>query len=417
MTDQPIISAENLHKEFTIHVKQATSLKEMVLKNLLKPGEVKQLHALNGVNFSLPQGKSLAIVGSNGSGKSTLLKIIAKITDPTSGTITANGRIAALLELGAGFEKEFTGMENIFLQCSIMGFSRQQILDRLGKILDFCELDKFIHTPVKCYSSGMQMRLGFAIAAYVDADILLLDEVMTVGDTAFQMKCMKKIKELRQQGKTILFVSHLLEHVEAMADQVLWLENGKVKAYGSADDILPLFYETLHDGHNVRSAESTEVEMDSRAKAALPTGRFAATRARMTSVKVLNKKDEETRSFHVEEKMIIRTEIEVMEPLDRLELSIALGTMDAIRATWIGSGSLMTNVKPGRYTLEVETEDYRLTPGRYLMSLMLGDPNDLTITYDLHLRLYAISLTNDDQRIIHDPTEGRLLALGEFGEK
>ncbi len=412
MTGAPIISAQGLRKEYVIHKHQSTSLKEMVVKNLFVPGERVPLVALDDVSFELEPGRSLAIVGSNGSGKSTLLKLISGITEPSSGSLTASGRIAALLELGAGFELEFTGMENIFLQCSILGFSRDEILERLQPILDFCQLDQFIHTPVKRYSSGMRVRLGFAIAAHVDADILLLDEILAVGDTAFQMKCVRKIEELRQRGKTILFVSHMLEHIETIADKVLWLDKGKVVAFGEADDILPKFYESLHGGDD--TTDSQEVDMNARSAAALPVGRFAAKKARLRRVQFLDEKGGERRTFHMREKVLLRTEIEVREEVEKLEVSFALGTMDALRAAWSGSGGLLEDVEPGVYTVEALIEDHHLAPGRYLGSVMLGDPRDITVTYDLHLRLYALSFYDDRRRVAHKRETGRLQSIGVF---
>lgn len=408
---KPAILARNIRKEFTIHRHQATTIKEMVIKNLFIPGERVPLVALQDVSFELEQGRGLAVIGSNGSGKSTLLKIITGIVQPTSGEIETHGRIASLLELGAGFELEFTGMENIFLQCSILGFKRAEILERLHSILEFSQLDKFIHMPVKRYSSGMRVRLGFAIAAHVDADVLLLDEILAVGDTAFQVKCMRKIREMRRKGQTIVFVSHLLEHIEVIADEVLWLEKGETVAYGAATEILPKFYESLH---TQEGSDSAEVDADHRSFAALPTGRFAARKARLQSVQFIGEDGTEQRSFHMAEKIKLRTVIEVKEPLEKLEVTFALGTLDSIRAAWCGSGGLMENVKPGRYAVEAIIEDHLLTPGRYLGSIMLGDPRDIDITYDLHLRLYALSFYDDERRIAHDPELGRLQSLGSF---
>lgn len=408
---EPAIRAQGLRKEFIIHKHQATTLKEMAVRNLFAAGEKVPLVALDDVSFQLERGHSLAIIGGNGSGKSTLLKLIAGLSQPTAGTLQTRGRIAALLELGAGFEPEFTGMENIFLQCSILGLSREEILARLDRILDFCQLDKFIHTPVKRYSSGMYVRLGFAIAAHVDADILLLDEVLAVGDAAFQLRCMRKIKDLRESGKSILFVSHALEHIEAIADQVLWLDHGRVVDFGTAHAILPRFYESLTSEDK---SDSREVEMTGRAAAALPTGRFAATRARFTRIEFTGEDRQPRRSFSNQEAIRLEAEVRVMEPLERLELSFAFGTMDGLRAVWVGSGKLLRDVEPGDYRLEATVADHHLLAGRYLVSFMLGDPEDLKVTYDLHLRLYAVSLHDADGRFHHDVDEGRLQPLGCF---
>lgn len=408
------VTARDLRKVYRIHTRQATTLKELILRNVFEPGERIELDALRGVSFELPRGRSLAIIGSNGSGKSTLLKIIAGIVPPTEGEAHAAGRVAALLELGAGFEPEFTGMENIFLQCSILGLTRPQILERLDAILDFCELEDFIHTPVLRYSSGMYVRLGFAIAAHVEAEVLLLDEVLAVGDAAFQVKCLRKMEELRGAGRSILFVSHSLEHIETVADDVLWLEKGQVVAHGPAQEVLPRFYESLHSGE---PDSAREVEMDGRAVAALPTGRFAAREARMVRVEVLDTEGRARRTFRVDEPIRLRVTVELTTPIAALELHIALGTLDSLRAAWVRSGGLLRDLSTGCFTLDAEISGHHLVPGRYLISLMLGDPADMAVTYDMHLRLYAVSLTGEDGRIRHRIDEGRVRPFGEFAAR
>lgn len=204
-----VIHADGLVKEYLVAQGRASTLKERVVRSSSFGGPKRPFRALDNVTFELPAGRSLAIMGGNGSGKSTLLKLISGIIPPTEGTIRVGGRVAALLELGAAFQEEFTGMENIFLQCSIFGMKRRQILDALDSIIAFSELEKFIHTPVKKYSSGMFMRLAFAIALHLDTEIIALDEVLAVGDQAFQLKCRRRIEREKEKGKTILFVSHI----------------------------------------------------------------------------------------------------------------------------------------------------------------------------------------------------------------
>ena len=188
----PMVRVSGLSKTFEMYTSQATTLKEMIVKGFFQRGEKVAHEALRDVSFDIRRGESVAIIGGNGSGKSTLLKLISGISEPTRGRIELGGRVAALLELGAGFQPELTGMENIFLQGGILAMTREQVLARLEQILDFCELGTFIHTPMKRYSSGMIVRLGFALAVFSDADILLIDEVLSVGDLAFQEKCLRK---------------------------------------------------------------------------------------------------------------------------------------------------------------------------------------------------------------------------------
>ncbi len=186
------------------------------------------------------------IVGDNGSGKSTLLKIIGGITEPTTGTVRVNGKVAALLELGAGFHPDLTAMENIFLNSALLGLSKEMILERLPAIIAFSGLERFLYTPLKYFSSGMETRLGFSIAVNVDADILLIDEILAVGDTEFQMKSFNKIQEFREQGKTVLLVTHQIDTARTICDEMLWLDHGRVRALGPSSDVALQYRRVLY---------------------------------------------------------------------------------------------------------------------------------------------------------------------------
>ncbi len=194
--------------------------------------------ALRDISFRVPKGGSLGIVGHNGAGKSTVLKLASRITRPTSGTVSVRGRVAALIELGAGFHPDLTGRENVYLNGSILGMKRREIAGQFDSIVDFAELEQFIDTPVKRYSSGMALRLGFAVAAHLDPEVMLIDEVLSVGDMAFQRKCLHRIKQLRQRGVTILFISHNLPSVEAICDSVVLLVRGQEVMRGPAPEVL-----------------------------------------------------------------------------------------------------------------------------------------------------------------------------------
>src|SRR5581483_2922206 len=214
--------------------KQFATLKSALLSGGivrdLKPDTI--FEALKGVSFDVSAGKTFGIVGRNGSGKSTMLKLIAGIGKPTSGTVRVNGRVSALIELGAGFQPEISGRENVFINGLMLGLSRREIAQRFDEIVRFAELEEFIDAPVKTYSSGMYMRLGFAVAINVDPDVLLVDEVLAVGDEAFTHKCLDKFAEFRRRGKTILLVTHSLPVVERFCDDAVWLDEGSVRAQG-----------------------------------------------------------------------------------------------------------------------------------------------------------------------------------------
>lgn len=225
-SDVVAVRADHLSKTYMVFDRPMDRLKQMLSRGGRQYG--RRFEALSDVSFSLPKGAVLGIVGNNGAGKSTLLQLLCKTLEPTSGSLTVNGRIAALLELGAGFNPEFSGRENVFLNAAVLGLSSEEISARFDDIVDFSGVGAFIDQPVKTYSSGMYIRLAFAIATAVDPDILVIDEALSVGDGAFARKSFDRIMALRDAGTTILFCSHAMYHIEAICDQALWLRNGRV---------------------------------------------------------------------------------------------------------------------------------------------------------------------------------------------
>jgi len=213
--------------------------------------------ALKDVSFELKQGESLALVGANGAGKTTILKLLANISKPTAGSIEINGKLSALIELGAGFHPDLTGRENIFLNGTILGLSRRQIADRFDEIVEFSELDRFIDTPVKRYSSGMVVRLGFAVASFVEPEILLVDEVLAVGDASFQQKCMERIRSLIRNGTSIIFVSHNIYLIQAICNHALYLDHGQVKNFGGTKEIIDMYEHDLHQSRVLKFRQQT----------------------------------------------------------------------------------------------------------------------------------------------------------------
>lgn len=236
MKKKVAIEVSNMNKDFIIYGDKANTLKEKIIRfNKTK----KEVHpVLKNINLTIEQGESVALIGVNGSGKSTLLKLMTKIIYPTKGKIQVNGKLTSLLELGAGFHQDFSGRENIYFNASIFGLSKAEIEKRLDQIIEFSELGDFIDQPVRTYSSGMYMRLAFSVAINVDADILLIDEILAVGDQHFQDKCMNKMLELKKQGKTMVFVSHSKAAVRFLCDRAVWLSDGKIKIDGSTDKVL-----------------------------------------------------------------------------------------------------------------------------------------------------------------------------------
>lgn len=225
-----------MNKDFIIYGDKANTLKEKIVRFNKNRKEIRKV--LKNINIDIRKGETVALIGVNGSGKSTLLKLITRIIYPTKGTIKVNGKVSSLLELGAGFHPDFSGRENIYFNASIFGLSKKEIDDRLESIIEFSELGDFIDTPIRTYSSGMYMRLAFSVAINVDADIILIDEILAVGDQHFQEKCMDKMLELKKKRKTIVFVSHSSDAVKFLCDRAIWLKDGKVEMDGKTDNVL-----------------------------------------------------------------------------------------------------------------------------------------------------------------------------------
>ena len=230
------IVVEHVYKTFNIYMDKANSLKEKML--FWKRNRKEKREVLKDINITIKNGEAVALIGVNGSGKSTLLKLMTKIIYPNQGKIETYGKLTSLLELGAGFHPDFSGRENIYFNASIFGLTRKQIDERLNDIIEFSELGAYIDNPVRTYSSGMYMRLAFAVAINVDADILLVDEVLAVGDQHFQEKCIAKMKELKEQGKTMVFVTHSLGTVKDFCNRAIWLNQGVIKMDGDPDSVI-----------------------------------------------------------------------------------------------------------------------------------------------------------------------------------
>lgn len=239
-----IVKLEGVWKKFTLHHQRTRSIKQAIV-DVVSPFRAKQsidaFWALKGVDLEMAKGETLGVIGSNGSGKSTLLKLVVGISRPDKGRVHVDGRVSALLELGAGFHPDFSGRENVFLNGAILGLPKKEIARRFDEIVEFAEIGNFIDNPVRTYSSGMYMRLAFSIAIHVDPDILVVDEVLAVGDSAFQNKCFNQIRRFKDEGKSILFVSHDLSSVRRFCDRAIWLDRGVPMAEGPVEEVANLY--------------------------------------------------------------------------------------------------------------------------------------------------------------------------------
>lgn len=237
------ITVEDVTKSFNVYYDRANTIKEKLLFLFSRNRKEKRI-VLQDINLKIKEGECVALIGTNGSGKSTLLKLMTKIIYPNKGKIETYGKLTSLLELGAGFHPDFSGRENIYFNASIFGLTKKEIDNRLKDIIEFSELENYIDNPVRTYSSGMFMRLAFSVAINVDAEILLIDEILSVGDEHFQNKCFEKMKELKQQGKTMVFVTHSMQSVKNLCDRTIWLKDGHIVMDGNTDKVVEEYIKT-----------------------------------------------------------------------------------------------------------------------------------------------------------------------------
>lgn len=242
----PAVVVDNVSLRYRMYKEKNDSLKTALLRGRRSVHE--DFLALDGVSFEVPTGSTFGLVGRNGAGKSTLLKCLARIIYPDGGSIRANGKVASLLEVGSGFHQELSGRENIFLNGSILGMSKKDLTRKLDEIIEFSGVEKFIDQPVKNYSSGMYVRLGFSIAINVDPDILVVDEILAVGDAAFRAKCAQKFVEFKEAGKTVIMVTHSMGSLKEMCDQAAWIDQGRLVQVGSADSVVAAYMASVDEG-------------------------------------------------------------------------------------------------------------------------------------------------------------------------
>lgn len=236
MKDNIAIKITNMTKSFKLYSDKANTMKERIVRGWKSKAEIRTV--LKSINLTINKGETVALIGVNGSGKSTLLKLMTKIIYPNKGSVKTNGKLTSLLELGAGFHPDFTGRENIYFNAAIFGLTKEEIDKRLNDIIEFSELGNFIDSPVRTYSSGMYMRLAFSVAINVDAEILLIDEILAVGDQHFQDKCFKKLEELAKSNMTIVIVSHALDPIKSLCNRAIWISDGEVKEDGKCDKVI-----------------------------------------------------------------------------------------------------------------------------------------------------------------------------------
>jgi lipopolysaccharide transport system ATP-binding protein len=393
----PIITVEHLTKRYVLRHQQApryTALRDVLAdkaRSLFRRSAPKtteeEFLALDDVGFTVEAGDRVGIIGRNGAGKSTLLKVLSRITEPSKGRITIDGRVASLLEVGTGFHPELTGRENIFLNGSILGMGRGEIAAKFDEIVAFAEVEKFLDTPVKRYSSGMYVRLAFAVAAHLEPEILIVDEVLAVGDAAFQRKCLGKMESVAGEGRTVLFVSHQMDAVQRLCNKGLLLNKGRLTASGPMDKVvdqyLKLSTATLADFTFTTPADP------------LPAA-FA------TTLRIEDRQGKPLPEVPIGSPWQVRIGFSVNRPLDGFVIALGISTLLdlPIRTSW----SLGKPVGPGRYEAVFPNDDIHLTAGTYKLVVGLSDQGR-TLHYipdQATLAISDISALTDDPRIVNN---------------
>ncbi len=390
----PVIEFHQVSKRFIIYPDQRKTVQERVISLLRRRPSGEEFWALRDVDFSIEPGQSLGLVGHNGAGKSTALKLITRILEPTRGSVRTRGRIAALLELGSGFHPELTGRENVFLYGSLMGLGKRDMERRLEEIVDFANIGVFIDTELKHYSSGMYTRLAFAVATAVDPEILITDEVLAVGDEAFQRKCIERIYNFRRAGKTIIFVSHALEVVRSLCDVAVWLEHGQQRARGAASEVIDAYIAKV----NQEEQEQRETERQRETESGVHPEpdeqnpfRRGSREVEIVQVQLLDRDGNERTVFRTYEPLTIRMHYLAHQPIHEPVFGVGIYHESGV---WLsgpntGFAGISTGTISGRGTIDYTVERLPLLAGRYGVSVAVVDSAQLH-TFDHHDRLYQL---------------------------
>jgi ABC-2 type transport system ATP-binding protein len=355
MTPDGSIEVENVWKTFRIFHDRSTTLKQAILRR--RRDVFEEFWALRDVSFSVKGGTTFGLVGANGSGKSTMLKLLARILVPDKGSVQTRGRVAALLELGAGFHPELTGRENIFLNGSILGMSAANLRTRLDEIVAFAGLESFIDQPVKTYSSGMYARLGFSVAVAVEPDILLVDEVLAVGDAQFQRRCQEKMNELRMGGRTVVLVSHALSQVQQMCENAVWIDKGMVRKLGHTEEVVGAYLASV----------TSDYRLDERGRQRVGTGEI------QLDVELITQEPDE--ALTTDSPLTIRFHWTTDRRMTNLAFGFTVHAADGYMVSGAGSAfdGRWRDVGPGSGSLDFLIPKLRLLPGSYLLAAAIMD--------------------------------------------
>lgn len=386
------IEFENVSKRFRMDRSRPRSFQEVLVSAFQRkpavPGE-REFWALKDVSFEVPRGATVGLIGPNGSGKSTSLKLISRIMDATSGVVKVDGRVTALLELGAGFHPELSGRDNIYLNGALMGMSRRDINRKVDDIIDFSEISDFIDVPVRLYSSGMYVRLGFAVAVHLDPEILLVDEVLAVGDAAFQHKCMTRIGDLRRSGITIVLVSHDLGTIQALCERAVWFDRNYVQVVGNSTDVAMAYLNRVAEEEEAR-AERTEARLPAQVERG---NRWGTRRVEITSVELLDAAGEKRRVFVTGAQMTVRARYtahtRIADPIFGIGIHHVNGAHVGGPNTAFADFPIAVIEGSGQF--EYRIPSLPLLEGSYMISVSCHSRDD-TEMYDFHDRAYELQV-------------------------
>ncbi len=403
-----VIKVDNIHKKFKIYYDKGQSFKEKILfKNR---NRYEERWVLKGISFEVDKGEAIGLIGENGCGKSTLLKLMSKIMYPDEGTIEINGRVSSLIELGAGFHPDMSGRENIYTNAAIFGLTKKEIDERLESIIEFSELEEFIDNPVRTYSSGMYMRLAFSVAINVDADVLLIDEILAVGDANFQAKCFDKLRELKASGVTIVIVTHDTGTIERFCSKAVWINEGEVRAYGNClmvvDSYLSYMNEkriesiaALNEKHHhqeekveeqVNGSQTQLEEKQDKVEETLEVAdsseeekidydanRFGLKYIEITKAVMKNQKDKETGVFRAGEDVTVEIHYKVNKPLTEYNFGVGFYTLEKQCVTGINTALDQVRVPHTKNEgcVKFKIHDLNLLTGKYILHVAIVDMN------------------------------------------
>jgi len=403
---QPIIDIQDVAIRYRIPQEKIPSIKEYAIRWLRREINYRDFWALKEISLSIQPGEVFGIVGPNGAGKSTLLKVIARVLRPTRGRVVVRGRVAPLLELGAGFDPELTGRENVYLNGAILGFSKQDIDARFDRIVEFAGLKNFIDAPLRTYSTGMFARLGFAVATDVRPDILIVDEILGVGDAEFQTKSYERIQQFQAEGTTILLVSHSLDRVSEICSRAIWLDHGNILFSGDAPSVVNQYLQQMTAAEADRMAEKRDGKEDIR--------RWGTGKAEITRVRLLDEDGKEQVIFSTGQKLVLKIDYQAHEPITSPVFGVAIHRNDGLHIT--GPNTNIANLTiatlHGAGTISFTIPYMPLLDGLYYFSTAITNQDD-TELFDYHDRMYAFRVVNDRNSRVRERF-GMMTVRGEW---